>query len=249
MSTTAESPEFINNILDSLRVKERTYQGGDHIYTALGDRTMTAIAGFTGAGKTTTTTEIIRLDPDFKEVNTSTTRPHRPGDPEGFRTGVSYTEFNDAVINENLVNFNVIGDNVYGTYQSGFPGRHNVGPIMSRSIPQMLNSGFRDVNVVYMLVEEQEYERRLRQERMHFTDFTPRIIEAGDSREFAELNAKANWLYFVESTAEPDGATKAARKVIDIVRHNSGEFIRTDHALRMLEGMYKALHRVARDVH
>ena len=249
MSTTPESPEFINNIVDSLRAKERVYQAGEHVYSSLGDRTMTAIAGFTGAGKTTTTSEVIRLDSDFKEVLTTTTRGPKDNDPEGFRTNVPYTEFNDAVINGNLVNFNVIGQNVYGTYQSGFPGRHNVGPIMSRSIPQMLNSGFRDVNVVYMLVEEEEYERRLREERIDYPDFIPRMIEADESREFAKLNTNANWLHFVESTSEPDGATKAARKVIDIVRHNTGEFMTIDHALKMLDGMHNALHRVARDVH
>ena len=249
MAPSGESPDFVQNILESLREKEPRYRGGKDVYDALGNRTMIAIAGATGAGKTTVTEEVIRLDSDFKEVLTTTTRPHREGDPIGFHTGVPYSEFNDAVINANLVNFNVIGDNVYGTYQSGFPGQYNIGPIMTRSVYQLLEAGFKEANVVYMLVEEKEYEERLRRERMDFKDFAPRVVEGIESLEFAEANRHERWLHFVESTSEVDGATKAARKVIEIVNHNTGSFMTEQHALEMIDGMQHALHRVARDVH
>ena len=120
---------------------------------------------------------------------------------------------------------------------------------MARSIPQMLEAGFDDVNVVYMLVEEHEYEQRLRAERIGFTDFTPRVIEGVESFDFATRNIGAGWLHFVESSSAEGGKTKAARKVIDIVRHSSGEFMTDTRAVQLITGMQNALHRVARDVH
>jgi guanylate kinase len=249
VSQSGESPEYINTIVDLLRQKEKHYSGGKDVYSSLVGKTMTALAGPMGVGKTTTTTEIINLDDDFAEVNTSTTRARKANDPIGFRTCVSYSEFNDAVAKANLVNFNVIGQNVYGTYQSGFPGKHNVGPIMARSVPQMMGAGFDEVNVVFLLVEEHEYERRLREERIDYSDFTPRVIEGDDSFSFAHLNIDEQWLNFVESSPEEDGAKKAARKVIDIVRHNSSAFLTQPRVLELLDGMHTALHRVARDVH
>ena len=252
MALSGESPEYIDNILASLREKERDFKVGDNIYSSLGNRSLIAIEGPTGSGKTTVTTEVVRLDPDFYEIETETTRQHRDGDPIVFHTGVSFTDFINDIVNEEFVNFNVIGRNAYGTKESGFKGPFAIGPMMSRSITQMLDGGldeaFKDLVVIRMLVEEMEYERRLRAERMHFSDFRPRIIQAGESKEFAEAHIGTRWLHFVESTSAPDGATKAARKIINIANRNSGEFITDSHARKMLEGMDRAMRRVAADI-
>jgi len=249
MAETGESPEFIQKTINALRSKEKDYQANARVYASLGNRSMIAIAGPTGSGKTTVTSEVIRLDSDFREVETTTTRPHRDGDPAGFQTGVSYADFYEGVNAGEFVNYTVIGQNAYGTYESGFPGTHNIGPIMSKSVIQMLESGFKNIDVVYMLVEEAEYERRLRQERMHFSDFKPRLDEAEESRNFVYAHKNERWLHFVESSASDERATKAASKIINIVNHNSGEFMTVDHALKLLDGMQNALHRVADDLH
>jgi len=256
MPATGESPEFVSHILESLRSKESTYQGGAHVYDSLGSTSLTIIAGPTGAGKSTTSDEVIRIsneeDLDISLVQSTITRPRRGGDPIDFRTasdGVTYAELNDAVINDNLVNYNVIGDNIYATYRSGFPGRYNIGPILTKSVHQLLNAGFRNTNVAYMVTDGDTYEQRLRQERLHFPDITPRIIEGHESLDFAEMNITADWLYMVESLPVPDGLTKAARKVISIARHQTGEIMTPDRGLQYIDEMRQALKRVARDVH
>ena len=242
MSTTGELSPSDRNIVDSLRSKESVYQSGAHVYDSLGNRTMTVITGPKWSGKAPVTNEIVRLDSDFETINTTSTHPDSANH-------LDYKEFSDAEINGNLVDFNVTGDHVTGTFQSGFPGRHNVGPILARSILRIVDSGFQEVNVILLLVEEQEYERRIRSLDMSPTDFMPQMLEVGEARDIVEKHSNERWLNFIETTAALDSTTKAARKVIDIVRHNSGEFMTTPHALKMLEGMHNALQRVARDVH
>lgn len=256
MPATGESPEFVTNILESLRAKEGTYQGGDHVYDALGATSLTIIAGPTGAGKSTLSDEVIRIsaaeDLDISLVHSTITRGRRADDPEGFRTandGVTYAELNDAVINNNLVNYNVVGENVYATYRSGFPGRYNIGPILTSSVYQLLNAGFYDCNVAYVVTDGETYEQRLRSERAHFPDFVPRIIEGHESLNFAEMNIKADWLHVVENLPADNGLHKAARKVINIARHQTGEIMTQDRGLQYIDEMRQALKRVAPDVH
>lgn len=252
MSVQGESPDFINRVLQSLREKEDVYLPGDHVYDALGARSFTAIVGPTGVGKTTISNEVIRLDPEVQLVNSTTTRERREGDPIGFRTateGVTYGEFNDAVTNANLVNFNVIGQHVYGTYQSGFPGQYNIGPIMSESIPQLDHSGFQRFNVAYMVVDRETYQQRLYSERAAFPDIQARLAEGQRSIDFARRNLTEDWLRFVENLPEPNGVTKAARKIIAMTRGNSSEILLDSRAEQYLDEMSEALHRVAGNVH
>ena len=252
MFTEDESPEFINRVLQSLREKEDIYLPGDHVYDALGARSFTAIVGPIDVGKATISNEVIQLDPEIKLVNSTMTRERREGDPSGFRTateGVTYGEFNNAVANANLVNFNVIGQHIYGTYHSGFPGQYNIGPIMSESIPQLDHSGFKRFNVAYMVVDGETYEQRLLNERTTFPDIPARFAEGQRSIDFARRNLTEGWLRFVENLPEPNGVTKAARKIIAMTRGNSSEILLDSKAEQYLDEMSEALHQAARNVH
>ena len=258
MSQTGESDEFIDNIVQSLREKKPLYFAGAHVYDALGSRSLTAIIGPTASGKSTVSEAVIALDPEFSLVNTTTTRKRRyegdpaGSDPIGFRTadeGVTYAELNDAVTNANLVNYDIFGKNIYATYQSGFPSDYNIGPITSGSVPQLYESGFKRFTAAFMVTDGETYEKRLREERVHFPDFRDRVIEGLTSIDFAQLNLDTNWLQFVETLPEPDGVTKAARRVIRMTRGDSVEMLITSRAQRYLDEMAEALRHVARDVH
>ena len=249
MAASGESPEFIQSTLASLRSIEGTYRPNASVTTAIGKCSMTTIAGAIGAGTSTVTAEITRLDTDFKEVITTTTRPPKSDDPEGLRAGTSYADFHESALAGEFVNFGMIGDHAYGTHKTGLLGSYNIGPIMSQSILQLLESPWRDINVVSLLVEEQEYERRLRLKLAKGVALESNIREASELRSFLESHINEHWLHFVESPAEQDGATKVARKIIQIANRNTGEFMTNDRALTLLQGMDNALHRVARDVH
>lgn len=248
MSGSGELFENDSYFINALKEKEPLYDGNEAVHRAIGGKTLTTVAGPMGAGKTTVSDEVLRISPDIQPVGTWTTRAGREGDPANFVTDASYADYYEAVMNGELVNFNMLGNNAYGTRPDGLIARHNIGPIMTKSIPQILVSGFDEVNVISMLAEESEYERRLRAERIDFKDFKVRVAEGDTSLDFTEANLQAEWLHPIESSAEPDGATKAARKIIDIINHNSGEFMTYPHAQKMIDGMRSALHRVARDV-
>jgi ribose 1,5-bisphosphokinase PhnN len=248
MSKMDESPEFIRNIVDSLREKERDYKGGDHIYDSLANKSLVAILGPTGSGKSTTSDEVVRRDNEIALIDTTTTRSRRAEDPAGFKTDVSYAEFNDAVSNANLVNYNVIGQHIYGTFQSGFTRELNIGPVMSRSVDALMEAGFRRFDIAYMVTDGQTYEQRLRQERQHFSDFRARIIEGHRSLNFAEDNIDNSWMHAVESSPLPGGLQKAASKIIAIARAHSGEFMLDSRALHYIDDMRMALKRVAADL-
>jgi hypothetical protein len=249
MAASGESPEFIQSTLASLRSIEGDYRPNAAVSASLGQRSMIALAGAISSGTSTVTTEITLLDTDFKEVITTTTRPPKYDDQESLSASVGYADFHESVLAGEFVNFGLIGGHAYGTHETGLPGSYNVGPIMSQSILQLLESPLRDINVVSLLVQEQEYERRLRLKRAEGIDLEPNIGEARALRSFLESHIDEHWLHFIESPADSDGATKVARKIIQIANHNTGEFMTNDRALVFLQGMDNALHRVARNVH
>lgn len=248
MSETLQSPEsqqYINNILDALKQKETSYHPGFHVYDALSSKNLTALVGPTGAGKSTVADEVVRLDSEIALVRSAVTRPLKSSDPEGFRQ-ISYSQFNDDVINENFVNYSVVGRNAYGSYEDSFPSTYNVGPILPGSVEALQTAGFRRFTVAYFVTRGDIYEHRLRQERAQLPDFKARVYEGIESLEFAQNNKAMNWISFVETSDQPNSATKAARKVIDMARGHTSEIMMTTHADELLEGMVSALHRVVR---
>jgi len=256
MPATGESPEYVQNILESLRKKEGTYEGGDDIKDALSSKNLTIVAGPIGLEKVAISNEAARIslaeDLEVVRILSSVTRARRADDPIDARTandGVTFHEINDAVINDNLVNFHIVGQDIEATYRSGFPGTYNVGPAPTKSILQLLNAGFRDYNVAFMVTDGETHERRLRTDYAHRPDFIPQLIIGHETLDFAEMNIEASWLYAVESHPEDDGLAKAARKVINIARHQTSEILTNDRALRYIDEMRQALQRVARDVH
>ena len=256
MPATGESPDYVQNILESLRSKKRTYLSGEHVTDSLGATSLTILAGPIGVQKNETRREVIRIsdeeDYTIAEVNPTYTRARHLDDPIGARTandGVTFEELNDAVINGSLVNFDVIGDDIEATYRSGFPGRYNIGTAPTDSILHMMNAGFYDCNVAFMVTDGETHERQLRTERATYPDFIPRVIDGLELLEFARMNIQSNWLHAVEIPSGLDGPTKAARKVINIVRHQTSEIISDDQALHYIGEMWDALQRVVHDVH
>jgi guanylate kinase len=252
MSASRETPESINTSLEFLRELEDTYQSNSSVPLEIRDQSLTAIAGPTGAGKSTLTRKIKELDPEIHEVGSTITRSLRKEDPDGY-VSVTYAEFKSMADNGEFLNFNVVGDNAYGTRPSGLSSKYNIGPILTKSVEALMNSGLRRFNVAYVVVNGQTYEKQLLDSRADFTDFAPRAAEGHKSIEFARDNISADWLHFVENSQNPEKLTKAAQKIISLTRGNSpdtltSEFMTTDQTLRHLDEMQAALDRVSRRV-
>jgi len=256
MPATGESPEYVQNILESLRAKKRTYSSGEDVIDSLGSTSLAIPIGPFGALKNKTIQEVIRIsdeeDLDIHTITPSYTRARTPDDHPQSRTaedGVTFAELNDAEINGNLVSFDVIGDDIEATYRSSFYGRYNIGSTSTHSTLQLMGAGFYDCDVMLMVTSGEALEHRLRALRSTRPDFIPKAIDGLELLDFAKQNVQYQWFNAVEILPTLDGPTKAARKVINIILHKTNEILTEERTLQYIDDMDAALKRVLRDVH
>jgi energy-coupling factor transporter ATP-binding protein EcfA2 len=247
MRISPESPESIQESLAYLRAHEDDYESNKDVRLSISEKSLTAIIGPTGAGKSTLTEKVKELNPDIFEVGSTVTRKLRDTDPKGF-VSVTYAEFRAMAERGDFVNYNVVDQRVYGTQVSGLPGDLNIGPILTKSVDTLMNAGLRRFNVGYIVLDGDTYEQQLEESRLTFDDFKPRAKEGHESIQFARDNVSSEWLHFVENSHDEAGFNKAARKIIAITRGiydtDTGGIMTRERALAYLDEMDEALYRV-----
>lgn len=258
MSQSAESPQVVQEIITSLRKKQPLYRyeplenGLKLNYSDLNDKTLIAVIGPTGVGKSTLTDEVLRLDSDIRPIGTTTTRERRPSDPIEFKTaneGVTHMSMNQAIIEGVMVNYSVNDTgHVYGTMPEDFHGEHNIGPILSDSIDNLMTAGFKEFSPIFVAARGLVYQQRLEKERLDFPDISKRLVEAMGSITFARMNADASWLSFIDTGNSPESLHSAASDVVRIAHQNTHPVMLLNHRLMLLDEMETAVHAVARQV-
>ena len=234
MAPSGESPDFVQNILESLREKQHHYRGGEHVYDSLGSKRTATLIGSLGLYVTEVVDTVMCIseeeDREIEQFNTSTTRLRQPYDSPKSLTaenGITYAEINDAAINDNLVAFDVEGSDINAYYRTGFPGRLNVGRVRTTSAMQLMNdAGFYTASTILLVSDTPNFEQKIRQDRDAAPEkFADEAYETLEALECAERNIQDRSMNFVEVVSGPEGIEKAARKVIDIVWGNTGSFM------------------------
>jgi energy-coupling factor transporter ATP-binding protein EcfA2 len=252
MTNPGELSPLDREIAVALRAKQPDYhfEPLDN-YSELSDKTFVATIGPTGSGKSTLTDEVIRLAPEFKPNGTRTTRARRPADPDNFKTaneGITHRSMNEDIINQKLVNYSVFDTgHVYGTAPEDI-AKYAIGPILSDSIDNLMNAGFRDFYPVFTVARGALYQRRLEQERLQFPDIRQRLVEAMGSLTFARLNVDAPWLSFIDTGSTPEELETAAKDVIRTVYQRTHPIMTIGHKLQLLDEMQNAVQNVARQL-
>lgn len=216
-------------------------------YSELSSKTFVATIGPSESGKTVLTNEVLRLAPEFSAIGTTTTRARKSGDPANFKTaneGVSYTTFNEDVINRKLVNYSIFDTgHAYGTAPEDI-GEFAIGPILSDSIDNLSSAGFRDFYPVFVVARGALYQRRLEQNRINDPDIGKRLVEGLGSLAFAKRNVEEPWLHFVDTGDTPEELEAAAMAIIRTIHQGTQPIISTPHKLQLITEMETAIQNV-----
>ena len=226
---TNTEPEFLKReIREFLSAEQAHYEPNPSTQDSVSNKIFTAVIAGIGGGKTTTTNEVLAIEPHILPINTSTTRASKPEDPSGFKTGLSFEWFRDKVGNADLINYSVIPNaDIYGTLPEDFPGEFNIGPFLPSGVAQIERAGFKRLNLVYLVSPGDDYESFVNEIRPNVSEeyLKIRAKETVSSIQFAQENI--NKLTFVENLHEDNraGITKVAKKICEITMHNAGSDI------------------------
>ena len=115
-----------------------------------------AIMGEAGTGKDSLMQEILKLQPEFHEIISCTTRPKRQGEVEGVNY-YYYTpeQFGDRVLHDEMLECTVFNDWFYGTsYDSVRSDCVNIGVFNPTGVESLLARPDVDVKVIRVVAED-----------------------------------------------------------------------------------------------
>lgn len=171
----------------------------------------------TKVGKSKVIEEVLRMEPDWREAGSITTRSGRPNDPSNYVTGVPVEEMRSYIDRQVLINYAVMDTgHIYGTFPDGFAGDINLLPTQFRNVEVLQNAGFKQTESIFLVTEAERWREALLAAGMEDKEYKDRLDEGIASLEFALLNASEPWLHFVENSRQATGFHIAAQKVIAI---------------------------------
>lgn len=241
---SVEQPAEPEYLKDQIRLVlhdyESEYSAGNNASDQVWNKYFTGVIGPFRIGKTFHTTNAIKLEPELKLINTTTTRARKPegGDPPGFKTGKSFRFFNDAVSGGALINYSVIpGADIYGTFPEDFTTTYNIGPFLPSGVHQIEQAGFKDRRFIYLVAAGDMWRNFAEKSRPSLPNglFVDRAFESIDSIQFARRNKHR--LLFIENTYNPADEITTAQQIAQIALFREQETLPLERASEYLDQM------------
>lgn len=194
------------------------------------EKTMTPLIAATGVGKSTLTTEILRLADTYgisaAEAGTETTRPHRPDDGPTYRTDVPFDEMVARIENREYTNWSTTpSGHIYATPYESLTAKHNFLPCLPKSYEMLKNAGFKALNAFYIVTPAEAWLDQI-EDRVGLKDFPGRITEALSSLEYAR---KTGDIHKIVSQPGTRNMSHLALKILDYVKLEKREQIGKFH--------------------
>jgi hypothetical protein len=213
-------------------VTDALYASGKHLVP---------IVGPVGVGKTVYTEWVTRLDKAILPVNTTTNRHRKPSDPVGFKTadeGVTTEGLIEDIQNNEVVNYTVIPDTgaIYATFLDDFPGKYNVGPIVSDSVPMLRRARFEHLAPVYVVSPVEIWKGFIKKSLGDRADtISARAPEAIESLTYAQQHIEQ--LHFIENVGDTDSLVFGTESIIALARGDEAPTLPPEIAEQRLEEM------------
>lgn len=238
MSNETSSAELI----ERLRKGKDDYVSSPEVRRELAERgtQLVTISGALGSGKTTFTEAALAHSPDIRAIDTTTNRPHKDSDPEGFRTDFPLTQLAEDIDRGRVVNYDVIGQTVYATYPESLTEQYYTGPITTGSIDQLLGSfGAEALHCVYVVTPVELWKDFIKKSLGDRHDtIAGRMPETRKSLQDALDNL--DLFTFIENQGDPASLVRAADVISDLAHQgytNTNLILSPDHATSRLKDM------------
>ncbi len=211
----------LSEILLSLHKAEPRYKG-DPILVGekIKDLELHGVIGVTKSGKTTTLDLIEGVLPNSNAVPSRVDRPWKPGDPARYETasdeGISTASIINDIARKAVVNYAVFKTgNIYTTYPHHYTAQHNFLPVMSSSIEQLRNAGFKKFDLSYIFMRSNDWKEIVVRDQASFGGKTrERMEEVVDSSTYGIEHADE--LEFIFNELGPEGMERAVLNLADI---------------------------------